>query len=106
MSDPSVILRQYLPVDYTMGVGEEEFAFTVEEGTKILTLKLRIRLTKTQNNPGITASVLDDGETSYLTLTANESGKDNQISITENGQDLVIPPYDPKAMIRQQIPRS
>ena len=38
---------------------------------------------KIQNNPGITASVLDDGETSYLTLTAKESGEDNVISINE-----------------------
>ena len=76
--------------EYTLGVGEEDFTFTVEEGTNSLS-EVAYLINEDPDNPGITASVLDDGETSYLTLTANESGEDNVISI--NG-DVIVAPED------------
>ena len=95
MSDPSGSAA--VPAgDYTLGVGEEAFTFTVEEGTNSYS-EVAYQINEDPDNPGITASVLDDGETSYLTLTANESGEDNQISIAADGNEVVIPPYDPEA---------
>ncbi|OED41061.1 hypothetical protein ACH42_14995 [Endozoicomonas sp. (ex Bugula neritina AB1)] len=70
--------------EYTLGVGDEQFTFEIEAGKNSFT-EVADQINEDSNNPGITASVMNDGTNSYLTLTANESGVDNRIELSKTG---------------------
>ena len=72
--------------DYTIRVAGESMTLTLEEGENIADIAEHIN--SHSDNPGITASLLSDGTESFLTLTSDETGKDNSISI-EQGNDLI-----------------
>ncbi len=83
------------PGDYTLSVGGEPMTFTVEAGANSYA-DVADQINDDPNNPGITASVLTDGDQAYLTLTANETGADNTLEIYE-GSTLVVPEEELKA---------
>ena len=68
------------PGDYTLSVGEDEFSITVEAGANSYA-NVAQQINEDPNNPGITAGVMSDGDDSYFTLTANDSGFDNTIAV-------------------------
>lgn len=70
------------PGQYTFGVGGEEMTIDVVAGENSLD-EVATQINEAPDNPGITASVVSDGTESYLTLTADETGEDNTISIKQ-----------------------
>ncbi|MGR8918982.1 MAG: flagellar filament capping protein FliD [Gammaproteobacteria bacterium] len=69
-------------------VGNESFA--VETGDKTLG-EIRDAINSASGNTGVTASILKDDVGYYLTLSANDTGSDNFISVSYLGGD----PFDP-----------
>ena len=65
---------------HTFSVGSESFTIDVKDGQNSLS-EVAFQINEASDNTGMTASVISDGTTSYLTLTANETGKDNEIQV-------------------------
>ncbi|KEQ16067.1 hypothetical protein GZ77_06280 [Endozoicomonas montiporae] len=74
--------------EYTLEVNGEAFNVAIEAGDNIADIAERIN--SDSANPGITASLLSDGEKSYLTLTSDETGLDNAIKIYHPDSDMPI----------------
>lgn len=72
--------------DYEIVVAGSRMSVTLEAGDNIADVAERIN--SHPDNPGVTASLLNDGKDTFLTLTSHETGTDNAISI-EQGNNLV-----------------
>ena len=79
--------------EYTLEVAGEVMTVAIEEGDNIADIAEQIN--SHPDNPGITASLLSDGESSYLTLTSDETGVDNAIHISQGGLPLKVETLQP-----------
>lgn len=66
--------------EHTLAVGDKTMTFTVAADSNSLQ-DVAQQINESGDNPGLTASVMKDGTTSYLTLTAKDSGLKNTLSI-------------------------
>lgn len=69
--------------EYVLDIGGEAITIDIEAGDNIADVAAQIN--DHSDNPGMTASILSDGSTSYLTLTSDETGEENAISVSGGG---------------------
>ena len=77
----------HLEGEYTFEVGDETLTIEMKEGDNIADIAEQIN--EASDNPGMTASIISDGSTSYLTLTSDDTGEAEAISVLRDG--LAIP---------------
>ena len=69
--------------EYTLTIDGEAITVNIEEGDAIGDVATLIN--DHPDNPGMTAGVISDGETSYLTLTSDDTGKASEITVERDG---------------------
>lgn len=77
--------------EMAIGVGADSFTVTVAADTTLAGLAVLIN--DSSDNPGITASVVDDGSGSdsyFLSLVADDTGEDSRIDVSGQLVDLVM----------------
>ena len=67
--------------EYRFHINGEEMVIDIEKGMNIADVATAIN--EDPDNPGLTASILSDGDQTYLTLTSNDTGRDNSIQVTK-----------------------
>ncbi|PLW83981.1 flagellar cap protein [Kineobactrum sediminis] len=70
----------------TLGVGDKSFSLVLEEGANSLT-DIRNAINNAADNPGISASILNEDGGSRLILTARDTGAANTITASAGGGD-------------------
>ena len=69
--------------EYSFDVNGEEMVIEVDDEMTIS--ELADLINDDPSNPGVTASILSDGNSSYLTLTSDETGLENKIVVRKDG---------------------
>lgn len=67
-------------------LGSESFSIDIDENNNTLQ-QIRTAINESENNLGVTASIINDETGARLVLTSNETGLDNTISLTVNDND-------------------
>ncbi|MEA5444248.1 flagellar filament capping protein FliD [Gammaproteobacteria bacterium AB-CW1] len=82
----------------TLSLGNDSFQLAVPEGADSLA-QIRDAINVAPDNPGITASIINTAEGARLTLTSQETGADNVISVSvdadQGGSPLEDLAFDP-----------
>ncbi len=73
--------------DYTITVGGETMTLTVDDSNNTLKDVMET-INKSEDNPGVTASIVNGANGAELVLTSNETGKANAIEISKDGTAL------------------
>ncbi|MET4694701.1 flagellar filament capping protein FliD [Endozoicomonas lisbonensis] len=81
-------ITEELAGEYTIVVAGERLTIEIAEGDNIADIAEEIN--NHSDNPGVTASLLSDGEQSYLTLTSDETGVDNAITVRQGNDKLML----------------
>ncbi|MEO5341789.1 MAG: flagellar filament capping protein FliD [Gammaproteobacteria bacterium SHHR-1] len=71
----------------TLSVGDKSMSLTVDETNNTLA-GLRDAINKSEDNPGVTATIINEGGGSRLMLSSNETGAENAIVITDQATTL------------------
>ena len=69
--------------EYTFEVNGD--VMTVDVGDEMSIADVAEMINESVDNPGLTASIISDGTTSYLTLTSDDTGVENSISVSKDG---------------------
>jgi flagellar hook-associated protein 2 len=72
----------------TLSVGDKSMSLSVDNENNNTLDKLRDAINNDENNPGITATVINEGGGSRLMLTSDETGTENAVVITDQATAL------------------
>ncbi|MGI9275587.1 MAG: flagellar filament capping protein FliD [Endozoicomonas sp.] len=75
--------------EYTFAIDGEEMTITVEEDANSFS-EVVSQVNDHPDNPGITASMMSNGNTSYLTLTSDETGAASEITMSHDDDPPVL----------------
>ena len=80
----------------TVTVGTETMLLNIDAENNTLA-DIRNAINSAENNPGVSATIVNAEAGSYLILTGNKTGAENEITITQSGGDggLAALEYDP-----------
>ncbi|MRI33918.1 hypothetical protein EOPP23_13060 [Endozoicomonas sp. OPT23] len=74
---------------YKFSVGDKDLTIDVAAGETLAELANKIN--DSDDNPGVIASIVSDGDHTYLTMTSKETGEDHEIRMEKDGSDIIMP---------------